>query len=65
MGSDTIRRLHEIGYQLIECPAEEIQLYPANAITIEPHKYGGGIRCNTMQLIRDAGPKTFAPSAEP
>ena len=26
----------------------------------EVHKYGGGIRCNTMQLIRDAGPKTFA-----
>jgi arginine deiminase len=26
----------------------------------EVHKYGGGIRCNTMQLVRDAGPKTFA-----
>ena len=86
----TIRRLYEIGYELIECPADEIQLYPTNAITVEPrkvimnasavkttalleahgvevigidydevHKYGGGIRCNTMQLIRDAGPKTF------
>ena len=86
----TIRRLHEIGYELIECPAEEIQLYPTNGITVEPrkiimnssavktialleshgieviginydevHKYGGGIRCNTMQLIRDAGPNTF------
>ncbi len=86
----TIRRLHEIGYELIECPREEIDLYPTNAITVEPrklimnasakktrkllekagvevipiaydevHKYGGGIRCNTMQLIRDAGPRTF------
>ena len=86
----TIRRLHEIGYELIECPAEEIAKYPTNAITVEPnklimnasanrtrallerhgvevipveydevHKYGGGIRCNTMQLIRDAGPKTL------
>jgi len=26
----------------------------------EVHKYGGGIRCNTMQLIRDPGPTTFA-----
>ena len=25
----------------------------------EVHKYGGGIRCNTMQLIRDPGPGTF------
>ena len=25
----------------------------------EVHKYGGGIRCNTMQLIRDPGPTTF------
>jgi N-dimethylarginine dimethylaminohydrolase len=25
----------------------------------EVHKYGGGIRCNTMQLIRDKGPTTF------
>ena len=86
----TIRRLHEIGYELIECPREEIDLFPTNAITVEPrklimngsaartrtllekhgvevipveydevHKYGGGIRCNTMQLIRDPGPKTF------
>ena len=86
----TIRRLHEIGYELIECPRDEIDLFPTNAITVSPrrvimnasatrtrallenhgvevigvdydevHKYGGGIRCNTMQLIRDAGPKTF------
>ena len=26
----------------------------------EVHKYGGGIRCNTMQLIREKGPTTFA-----
>jgi hypothetical protein len=25
----------------------------------EVHKYGGGIRCNTMQLVRAAGPCTF------
>ena len=86
----TVRRLHEIGYELIECPADEIDKYPTNAITVEPrrlimngsavrtrallerhgvevipvdydevHKYGGGIRCNTMQLIRDPGPRTF------
>ena len=88
---ETIRRLDAIGYELIECPRDEIELYPTNAITIEPrrvimnataqktrrllekhnveviaveydevHKYGGGIRCNTMQLIRDKGPTTFA-----
>src|SRR5882757_8286467 len=87
---ETIRRLDAIGYELIECPREEIDLYPTNAITIAPrrlimnasarktrrllerrgvevipieydevHKYGGGIRCNTMQLIRDPGPSTF------
>jgi N-dimethylarginine dimethylaminohydrolase len=87
----TIRDLHGIGYELIEAPREEINLYPTNGITIEPrrvimnasavktrklleahgvevipiaydevHKYGGGIRCNTMQLIRDPGPCTFA-----
>ena len=87
---ETIRRLDQIGYELIECPREEIDLFPTNALTIEPrriimnaaatktkallekhrvevitvdysevHKYGGGIRCNTMQLIRDKGPLTF------
>jgi len=87
---ETIRRLHAIGYDLIEVPHEEIWHFPTNAITIEPrlmimnaaaektrkllearkvevipvdysevHKYGGGIRCNTMQLIRDEGPRTF------
>jgi N-dimethylarginine dimethylaminohydrolase len=87
----TIRDLHAIGYELIEAPRDEVNLYPTNGITIEPrkvimnasatktrklleqhkvdvipieydevHKYGGGIRCNTMQLIRDPGPCTFA-----
>ena len=28
-------------------------------MTDEVHKYGGGIRCNTMQLVREAGPKIF------
>lgn len=87
---NTIRRLLEIGYTLIECPREEAHLFPVNGITVEPrkvimnasatkciklleqhqvevipieydevHKYGGGIRCNTMQLIRDPGPTIF------
>ena len=84
----TIRDLHAMGYELIEAPREEIDLYPTNGITVAPrrvimnasatrtrtlleekgvevipipydevHKYGGGIRCNTMQLIRDPGPR--------
>ncbi len=84
----TVRDLHALGYELIEAPRDEIWLYPANGITVEPrrvimnasatrtrkllenkgveviplpydevHKYGGGIRCNTMQLIRDPGPR--------
>ena len=87
----TIRDLHSFGYELLEAPREEIQLYPTNGITLEPrkvimnasatrtrdllerhgievipieydevHKYGGGIRCNTMELIRDPGPCTVA-----
>lgn len=87
---NTIRRLLEIGYTLIECPRDEAHLFPVNGITVEPrkvvmnasatkciklleqhqvevipieydevHKYGGGIRCNTMQLIRDPGPTVF------
>ena len=86
----TIRDLHELGYELIEAPRDEIDLYPTNGITVAPrrvimnasaektrklledrgvevipipydevHKYGGGIRCNTMQLIRDPGPRLF------
>jgi N-dimethylarginine dimethylaminohydrolase len=86
---ETIRRLDAIGYELIECPREEIDLFPTNAITVEPrrvimnataqktkrlletygvevitveydevHKYGGGIRCNTIlayQNLRRCG----------
>lgn len=86
----TIRELHDLGYELIEAPREEVGLFAVNGITIEPrrvimnesavktrrllerhgveviptpydevHKYGGGIRCNTMQLIRDPGPCVF------
>ena len=86
----TVRDLHAMGYELIECPRDEIMKYPVNGITVAPrkvimnksatktiklleqkkveviaipydevHKYGGGIRCNTMQLIRDPGPRTF------
>ena len=88
---ETIRALHAFGYELLEAPRDEVDLYPVNGITIEPrrvimnasavktrallerhgvevspieygevHKYGGGIRCNTMQLVRDRGPFTFA-----
>lgn len=87
---NTIRRLHRLGYTLLEVPPEESHLYPANLITIEPRKvvmidgcprtaellarhgvevmaveydevlkYGGGIRCTTMQLVRDPGPRLF------
>ena len=89
-GYQTIRDLHALGFELIEAPRDEVDLYPTNGITVEPgrvimnqsatktralleargveviaipydevHKYGGGIRCNTMQLIRDAGPCMF------
>jgi len=87
-GYQTIRDLHELDYELIEAPRDEIDFYPTNGITVAPmrvimnasavktrklleargvevipipydevHKYGGGIRCNTMQLIRDSGPR--------
>jgi hypothetical protein len=39
-----------------------LEKYDVEVITVEydeVHKYGGGIRCNTMQLIRDPGPTTF------
>lgn len=35
------------GIEVIEVPYDEVI------------KYGGGIRCTTMQLLRDPGPKTF------
>lgn len=34
----TIRRLDEIGYQLIGRPREEIDPFPTNPITIEPRR---------------------------
>jgi N-dimethylarginine dimethylaminohydrolase len=40
-----------------------LEKHGVEVITVEydeVHKYGGGIRCNTMQLIRDKGPTTFA-----
>jgi N-dimethylarginine dimethylaminohydrolase len=43
----TIRLLEGAGVEVIAIPYDEV------------HKYGGGIRCNTMQLIRDPGPRTF------
>ena len=36
-----------VGVEVIEVPYDEVI------------KYGGGIRCTTMQLLRDAGPRTF------
>ena len=41
---------------------KNVARYGVEVITVEydeVHKYGGGIRCNTMQLIRDPGPTTF------
>jgi hypothetical protein len=35
---ETIRRLDQIGYELIECPREEIDFFPTNALTIEPRR---------------------------
>lgn len=87
---NTLRRLHELGYTLLEVHPAEAALYPTNLITIAPRqvvmidgcprtaellarhgvevttvpydevlKYGGGIRCTTMQLVRDPGPRLF------
>lgn len=43
----TRRLLEHNGVEVIPTPYDEV------------HKYGGGIRCNTMQLIRDPGPCVF------
>lgn len=88
---ETIRRLKELNYKLIEVPADEqTKYFPCNFVTLEPRKimmiagpektikalrdegvevievpysevlkYGGGLRCTTMQLIREPGPKLF------
>ena len=39
--------LEEEGVEVVEVPYEQVQLY------------GGGIRCTTMQLLRDPGPRVF------
>ncbi|UOY02254.1 dimethylarginine dimethylaminohydrolase family protein [Blastococcus sp. PRF04-17] len=47
-GSPKTRALLEkAGVETIEIPYDEVQ------------RYGGGIRCTTMQLVRDPGPKVF------
>ncbi len=47
-GSPRTRALLEkAGVETIEIPYDEVQ------------RYGGGIRCTTMQLVRDPGPKVF------
>jgi N-dimethylarginine dimethylaminohydrolase len=43
----TVRALRDEGVEVIEVPYDEVM------------KYGGGIRCTTMQLIRDEGPRLF------
>ena len=86
---ETIRKLKELDYTLIEVIKEEqTSLFPCNLVTLAPRKvmmiagakaasaalrregvdvievpydevlkYGGGLRCTTMQLIRDDGPR--------
>jgi N-dimethylarginine dimethylaminohydrolase len=44
---ETRRRLEQRGVETIEVPYDEVI------------RYGGGIRCTTMQLIRDPGPTVF------
>jgi N-dimethylarginine dimethylaminohydrolase len=39
--------LEEEGVEVVEVPYQQVQLY------------GGGIRCTTMQLLRDPGPRVF------
>jgi N-dimethylarginine dimethylaminohydrolase len=43
----TVRILEHAGAEVIGIPYDGV------------HKYGGGIRCYTMRLIRDPGPTTF------
>ncbi len=43
----TRKLLEDEGVETIEVPYEEVQ------------RYGGGIRCTTMQLVRDPGPRVF------
>jgi len=47
-GAPRTRRLLEgAGVDVIEVPYDEV------------YAYGGSIRCTTMQLVRDAGPRVF------
>lgn len=89
---NTIRRLKELNYRLVEVPREEqTKYFPCNLVTLEPGKvmmiegpkitirslreegvevievpyaevlkYGGGLRCTTMQLVREPGPCLFS-----
>ena len=43
----TIKALREEGVEVIEVPYSEVL------------KYGGGLRCTTMQLVRDPGPRLW------
>ena len=45
--SKTVKALRAHKVDVIEVPYDEVM------------KYGGGIRCTTMQLIRDEGPRLF------
>jgi N-dimethylarginine dimethylaminohydrolase len=45
--SKTRQLLAAEGVESIEVPYDEVM------------KYGGGIRCTTMQLVRDPGPRVF------
>ena len=54
----TVRRLHEIGYELIECPADEIDKYPTNAITVEPRRLimnGSAVKTRALGTPRGRG----------
>ena len=44
---ETRRMLEAEGVETVEVPYDEVM------------KYGGGIRCTTMQLLRDPGPRVF------
>jgi N-dimethylarginine dimethylaminohydrolase len=45
--SNAVKALRSEKVDVIEVPYDEVM------------KYGGGIRCTTMQLLRDEGPRLF------
>jgi N-dimethylarginine dimethylaminohydrolase len=45
--SNAVKALRNEKVDVIEVPYDEVM------------KYGGGIRCTTMQLVRDEGPRLF------